>query len=63
MFAVWDHKVKNTFASVLFFIKFNNTPLEVFLTFCNKSNSPKLRNALHIKNVKPNINKAVFKNI
>ena len=63
MFAIWDHKVKNTFGGVLFFIKFNNTPLEVLLTFCNESNSPKLRNALHIQNVKQSINKAVFKNI
>lgn len=63
-------KVKNKFGGVLFFIKLvtsnatrNNIPIEVFLIFCNESNSNKSWNKSHIQNVKQNINKVVFKNV
>ena len=63
-------KVKNKFGGVLFFIILvtsnatrNNIPIEVFLIFCNESNSNKSWNKSHIQNVKQNINKVVFKNV
>ena len=70
MLSVCDlNKVKRIRKSVIFYevgnFKFtkNNTPPEVFLTFCNDSNSTKSQNTSHIQNQKQNINKVVFKNV